>query len=127
MGQQRITLPLDESTLFLIDTFVLAAPDLIKSIGQMTHDVKLVVDNLCLLSMFQRCFAEWLPHIHNRQLDCIATLSAHGIEEQLQVLFGASLSAQPDRSPLVKIGDNNGVGVAFTDRYFVDANGPQLL
>src|ERR1035437_6717503 len=51
MGQQRIALPLDESMFFLIDTFVLAASDLIKGVCQMTHDVKLVIDNLCVGSM----------------------------------------------------------------------------
>jgi hypothetical protein len=45
----------------------------------------------------------------------------------LHILFGAALSAQPDRSSLVKIGDNDGIGVTLMDGYFIDANGPKLL
>src|SRR5450756_979313 len=85
MGQQRIALPLDESTFFLIDTFVLAASDLIKGVCQMTHDVKLVIDNLYVGSTTQRCFAKWLSHIHDCQLDGLAALRPHSVEEQLHM------------------------------------------
>ena len=55
MEQQHKALSLDELAVFVIDAFVLAAPDLIQRIGEMTHDVELVVDDLRAGGIFEGC------------------------------------------------------------------------
>jgi len=127
MGQQRVALSLDELALFVIDPLVLAASDLIQSIGEMTHDVELVVDDLRPGGILERCVPERFPHVHDGQLEALAALRAHLVEEVLQVLLGAALTPQPDRPPLIEIGHHDDVGVSLAHRDLVDANGPKML
>jgi len=69
VGQQRIAPALDERALFVIDALVLAASDPIQGIGQMAHDVELVVDDLRVRHVLERCVPERLPHVHDRKGD----------------------------------------------------------
>ena len=116
MGQQRIALSLNESPLFLIDTFVLTAPDLIQSICQMAHDVKLVVDNAGLGSMLQSVALRKGFHMFmTASLIVVQRLVPMASKNSCMSCSRAALTAQPDRTPLVKVGHNNGVGVALAD------------
>jgi len=53
----------------------------------MPQDMELVVDDPRMRGPFLRYVAERLPHVHYGKLDGLATIFAHGVEEQLQVFF----------------------------------------
>jgi len=126
VGQQRIALALDELALFVIDAFVLAASDPIQGIGQMAHDVELVVDDLRVGDILERCVPERLPHVHDRKRDRAAALRAHLIKEHLQIVFGSATAPDPDRPSLIQIRHHQPIPVAFADRELVDADGPKM-
>jgi len=127
VGQQRIALALDELALFVIDALVLAASDPIQGIGQMAHDVELVIDDLRLGDILERCVPERFPHVHHRKCDRAAALRAHLIKERLQILFGSATAPEPDRSSLIQIRHHQPISVASADRELVDADGPKML
>ena len=127
VGQQRIALALDELALFVIDALVLAASDPIQGIGQMAHDVELVVNDLRLGGVLKRCVPEWFPHVHDRKRDRAAALRAHPIKEHLQIFFGSATAPEPDRPSLIQIRHHQPIPVAFADRELVDADGPKML
>jgi len=124
VGQQRIALALDELALFVIDAFVLAAADPIQGIGEMAHDVELVVDDLRVGDILERCVPERFPHVHDRQRDRAAARRAHLAKEPVQVVFGSALAPDPDRPSLIQIRHDDPITMSLADRELVDADGP---
>src|SRR4026207_1768570 len=120
--QQRVLLPLDVASIFTYQSPVLTFSHLIQRLTQMTHHMKLVVENRRLRG---RCFsrvAKRLPHVHHRQANpCTVSLSQL-IEELRHALLRAVLTAKPDRSTLLQIAHHNPIGVPFANRYLVDTD-----
>jgi len=125
-GQQRIALALDELALLSKDALVLAASDPIQGIGQMAHDVELVVNDLRRGNILERCVQELSPHVHDRKRDRAAALRAHLIKEPLQIFFGSATAPEPDRPSLIQIRHHQPIPVAFANRELVDADGTKM-
>lgn len=78
-----IALAFNEPSLFLIDTFVLAPPDLIQGVRQVPQDMELVEDYLGFRRMVVGRLPEGLPHIHDGKLDAFGGIRPDLFEEEV--------------------------------------------
>src|SRR3989442_2647943 len=124
-GEQGVALPLDEGAVLAGETAVLAAPHLVERVTEVAHDVELVEDHPSVRSVLRERVAEGLPHVHRGELDGRALLRAQRGKEDVQVGFGASPAADPDRPAALKVAHHHAVVVALADGDLIDADGPR--
>ena len=128
MRQKRIALSFDEAFVFGGDPGIFPPPHLVKSLRQMLEHMELVEDDFGLRRMGFKRVAERLPHVHHRQAQRAVPLGAHIVEESVHVLLSAAqLLAHPDRPLLIQVCHHDGVTLAFADRDFINADGPQAF
>jgi len=58
-----------------------------------------------------RGISEGLPHIHDGELDAFRRIMTDLREEEVQILFLAAFSTQPDRVPLLEVSNNDWICV----------------
>ncbi len=82
-SRAAIALAFNEPSLFLIDTFALAPPDLIQGVRQVPKDMELVEDYLGFRRMVVGRLPEGLPHIHDGKLDAFGGIRPDLFEEEV--------------------------------------------
>src|SRR5258705_1620251 len=120
--QQRVLLSLDKASVFARKPPVFAFSHLIQRLAQMTHHMKLVVQNSSLRRARLGGISKRLPHIHHRQANPIALWLSQLVEELPHALLGTVRAAEPDRSSSLQVANDNPISVPFANRHLVDAN-----
>src|ERR1022692_1464715 len=71
--QQRVAVPFDEATVLALQTGIFVPADLVHRLLQMSHHVKLVVQDFRLRGVadLERRVPKRLPHIHDRQANSL--------------------------------------------------------
>src|SRR3989338_8748211 len=92
----------------------------------MPQDMEFIKDNPCLGSILVGGIPKGFPHVHNSQLNSMGSLGSYLGEELVKIFLRAASAADPDRAPLVHIGNDYAIGMASTDRYLVYANDPDI-
>ena len=123
MRQERVALALDKPAVLDRHPCVFPAPGVIQSIAQVAHHMEFVEDNLGLGRMAHEGVAEWLPHVHDDQIDTPTAGGPHLNEESVHILLTSTQErTHPDGPFLFKIGHHEGVVVPFSDGDFIDSD-----
>ncbi len=123
VAQQDVLLPLDVAPPRACEPGVLALSHFVERIIQMAHDVELIEQDGRLGRSIVRRVAEGFPHVHHRQTNATGLLLAQPVIELVHAGLRASIKAKPDRPAPDQEASDDAVGVAFSDRDFVDADG----
>lgn len=127
IGQQVVTLPLDEPAFIPVDPLVLRPPDFVDCGIQVLGHVEVVVGDLAVGAVGLEGLLERPPHVHHSQLDLLASLDSKGLVEQVHALDGSILTAKPDRTAAFQIVHDDPVLVPLADRNLVFADHPRRL
>ena len=120
--EKGVALTLDEGPIPTRKAVVLASPHLVESIGEMSHDMELVVDDLHIRDVPLGRVVEGLPHVHRRQFDVAGLGLANPLEEEIEVCLPAAVATHPDRAAAIQVADHDAVVVPLADGDFVDAD-----
>src|SRR6195256_5190226 len=120
--EQRVFLALDVAPLATLELGILALANRIQGLAQMANDMELVEQNRRLWRMRIRRQAERLPHVHDGEANTRTLLLAEPGVELAHASLRTGLAAKPDRPTANEVADHDPVGVAFADRYLVDAD-----
>ena len=116
--EKRVALTLDEGPIPTRKAVVLASPHLVESIGEMSHDMELVVDDLHIRDVPLGRVVEGLPHVHRRQFDVAGLGLANPLEEEIEVCLPAAVATHPDRAAAIQVADHDAVVVPLADGGF---------
>src|SRR5215471_221670 len=124
--QERVPLPLDETSIFAHQPPRLAFSNLIQRLAQMAHHMELVVQNGRLRRTGFSGTAKWLPHVHHRQANPCTFWFSQLTKELPQAFLRTVLTTKPDRSAPFQVAHHNPVSVTFASRYLVNADNLRL-
>ena len=89
----------------------------------MAHDMELVKYDPGLRCVVHDRVAEWLPHVHRRQLDAGTLFLAQGLEKQVGVSLFAAFTTDPDRTPPIQVTDDDPIVMSFADGDLINTDG----
>ena len=118
MREKGVALTLDEGPIPTRKAVVLAPPHLVESIGEMSHDMELVVDDLHIRDVPPGRVVEGLPHVHRRQFDVAGLGLANPLEEEIEVYLPAAVATHSDRAAVIQVADHDAVVVPLADGGF---------
>ncbi len=85
--------------------------------------MELIVKDGSLRGMLTRSVFKGFPHVHERKPYPLGFRGSEPFIEELHTLFRAVSTPEPDGPPPLQVADDDPVGVALTDRDFVNADG----
>ena len=125
MGEQGVALPLMKRAVLAGEPAVLAAAHLVERVARVAQDVELVEDDARLRRVARESSCETASTCPSRRAGCAPLLRAQRGKEVVQVRFGASLAADPDRPPAIEVADHDAVVVPLADGDLVHADRPR--
>jgi len=122
VGQQRVFLPLDETTFGPRQSGIFALAHLVERLAQMAHDMKLVEQDGGIGNVAGGRVAERFPHVHHRQTNLAAFLWPQPAVKLVHAGFRAVVAPEPDGATAQQIADHDPVSMPLANRHLVDAN-----
>src|SRR5208283_1232075 len=120
--QERVFLPLDETTLLALEACVLSLANLVECLAEVLHHVELIEQDGRLGGVLVRGVAKRLPHIHDGEANAFSLLFTEKSVELIHARLAPVVSAEPDRPTPFQVADHDPVAVALADRDLIDPN-----